>query len=233
MAVKIMLLNDEPDALQALLEKTSKRTKSVEMDSFSDTKEALNAFAQESYDLTLVNKKTDSAVLAGQLKKLRSDENAIYLAYQEAGQKRGTYARTFGQFDLFVNGKAVHFNRAKSKEVMAYLIDRRGGGVTRREIATVIFEDSQYTKNIQDYMGKIIRDLENTLAAEGISDLLVKSFNRYAVDTEKLRCDYYDYMNAKDKTAVEVPFCGEYMNQYSWAEDTIGALYFGNDDWDE
>ena len=228
-----MLLNDEPDELQALLEKTTKRTKSVEMDRFRDTEEALDAFSQDSYDLTLVNKNFDSKEVASQMKKLRPDEHSIYLAYQESGQKRGTYARTFGQFDLFVNGKAVHFNRAKSKEVMAYLIDRRGGGVTRREIATVIFEDSQYTKNIQDYMGKIIRDLENTLAAEGISDLLIKSFNRYAVDTEKLRCDFYDYMNAKDKTAVEVPFCGEYMNQYSWSEDTIGALYFGNDDWDE
>lgn len=228
-----MILNDGLDALQTLLEKIAKQTKSIKMDSFCDEEKGLDAFGQEEYDLTLINKGANGAVLARQMRKLLPDTNSIYLAYQESGQKRGTYARTFGQFDLFVNGKAVHFNRTKSKEVMAYLIDRRGGGVTKREIAAVIFEDAQYSKNIQDYTGKIIRDLENTLAAEGISDLLVKNFNHYAVDTEKLRCDYYDYMNAKDKTAVEVPFCGEYMNQYSWAEDTIGTLYFGNDDWDE
>lgn len=231
--MKIMLLNDGPDALQALLENVAKRTKSVELDSFCNEEKGLGAFAKEPYDLALVNRGPDSKAVAGQMKQLCPDSRSVYLAYQESGQKRGTYARTFGQFDLFVNGKAVHFNRAKSKEVMAYLIDRRGGGVTRREIAAVIFEDSQYSKNIQDYTGKIIRDLEHTLEAEGIPDLLVKNFNYYAVNTDKLRCDYYDYMNARDKTAVEVPFCGEYMNQYSWAEDTIGALYFGENDLDE
>ena len=230
--MKVMILNDGPDQLQKCFEQVQKRTKSIEVTSFTDGEKGLDAFAEQEYDLALIGKREKQEELAKQMRKLRPELDSIYLSYQESSQKRGVYARTFGQFDLFVNGKSLHFNRVKSKEVIAYLIDRRGSGVTKRELATVIFEDALYSKNIQDYMSKIMRDLENTLAAEGVRDLLVKNFNYYAIDPEKLRCDYYEYMNSKDKTAVEVPFCGEYMSQYSWAEDTIASLYFGNEDWD-
>ena len=231
--MKVIILNDGPDQLEKCFEQDQKRTKSMGVSSFTDSEKGFDAFATQEYDLALIGKRENQAELAKQLKKLRPEFDSVYLSYQESSQKRGIYARTFGQFDLFVNGKSLHFNRAKSKEVIAYLIDRRGSGVTKREIASVIFEDSLYSKNIQDYMGKIMRDLENTLEAEGVRDLLVKGFNYYALDPEKLRCDYYEYMNSKDKTAVEVPFCGEYMSQYSWAEDTIASLYYGNEDWDE
>ena len=45
-------------------------------------------------------------------------------------------AKTFGEFDIFVDGKLVTFKRAKSKELLAYLIDRQGGSVTRSAVFT-------------------------------------------------------------------------------------------------
>lgn len=53
-------------------------------------------------------------------------------------------ARAFGNFDLLVDGKRVAFKRAKSKELMAYLIDRHGASVTRREAFAVLWEDRTY-----------------------------------------------------------------------------------------
>ena len=41
----------------------------------------------------------------------------------------------------------------------------------------------------------------------------------YAVDVNKLECDYYSYLK-KGKPM----FLGEYMAQYSWAEVTCGLL---------
>lgn len=147
-----------------------------------------------------------------------------HLRYEVNTKTNRAYARTFGQFDFLINKKSVHFSRAKSKEVLAYLIDRKGSGVTKRELASIIFEDSIYSRNVQDYLGKIIKELEQTLKTEGMSDLLVKKRNYYAVDTEKFECDLYEYLEGKDSNESE--FLGEYMNQYSWAETTLGNLYF-------
>lgn len=152
------------------------------------------------------------------------EEELSHLRYETDTETNEIYARTFGQFDFLVHRKSVHFSRAKSKEVLAYLIDRKGSGVTKKELASVIFEDSVYSRNVQDYLGKIIKELEQTLKEEGISDILVKKRNYYAVDTEKFKCDLYEYLKGNHSSGGE--FLGEYMNQYSWAEATLGNLYF-------
>jgi hypothetical protein len=36
-------------------------------------------------------------------------------------------------------------------------------------------------------------------------------------------CDYYRYLNG-EKNASD--FCGEYMSQYSWAEETLAQIYY-------
>lgn len=145
---------------------------------------------------------------------------------QKSEEKKGIYIHTFGQFDIEVNGERICFNRAKSKETLAFLVDRRGGGVTKKEIAAVIFEDSCYSRNVQDYLGKILKDMENTLKAVGIEDILVKKYNYYAVNEACFQCDLYDYLDGKEY-AVNL-FRGEYMNQYSWAEMTLAKLCFLN-----
>lgn len=146
------------------------------------------------------------------------------LRYQDnSNKKKGIYVHTFGQFDIEIDGNPLHFNRAKSKETLAFLIDRRGG-VTKKEIAAVIFEDSIYSRNVQDYLGKILRDLESTLKMAGIGKIFIKKYNYYALNEEYFTCDLYDYFDEKPY-AVNL-FRGEYMNQYSWAEITLGKLCF-------
>ena len=46
--------------------------------------------------------------------------------------------------------------------------------------------------------------------------------NYYAVNTELVKCDYYDYLKG-DILAVN-SYQGEYMSQYSWAELTLVNL---------
>ena len=64
-------------------------------------------------------------------------------------------AHTFGNFDLLVDGVTVQFKRSKSKELLAYLIDRRGMSVSRKEIAAVLFEDAPYGLSRQKYLDAI------------------------------------------------------------------------------
>ena len=66
----------------------------------------------------------------------------------------------------------MQFKRSKSKELLAYLIDRRGMSVSRKEIAAVLFEDVPYDRSRQKYLDAIIRSLRDTLREYGIAEIL-------------------------------------------------------------
>lgn len=125
------------------------------------------------------------------------------------------YAKTFGEFDFFVDGAPLHFKRSKAKEMLAYLISIRGASASRKDVAARLFGD-KYDIQTQDYLTKIYKDLSETLAAFGAEKLLQKGYNTYSVDTALFSCDLYDY----DKGLPEAinAYKGEFMAQYEWAE---------------
>lgn len=125
-------------------------------------------------------------------------------------------AKCFGTFDVFVNGKRLEFERSKTKELLAYLIDRRGSAVTSGELRAVLWEDAESEKSKSTYLQMIKKDLLSTLKRAGVGDVLVLSWNKYAVDPEKISCDFYDYLD--DKPEGIRAYNGEYMSQYSWGE---------------
>ena len=125
------------------------------------------------------------------------------------------FARCFGDFDLFVDGKAVIFSRSKSKEILAYLISKSGGLVNRKDIAAAVFGDD-YTDKTQNYLAKLYGELVKTLKTYKIADILVKGFNQYGVDINKFNCDYYDYKKGVPH-AINA-YKGDFMAQYEWAE---------------
>ncbi|NLD18891.1 MAG: response regulator [Clostridiales bacterium] len=134
------------------------------------------------------------------------------------------FVQTFGNFTVFDKngGMPVNFARSKSKECLAYLIDRRGAEVTIKELSEVLWEEAPYSKRIMNYAEKIISDLKKSLAAAGIEGIISKKYNSIRVDTTKIDCDYY--MALDGNAAAISTFTGEYMNQYSWAERTLGGL---------
>lgn len=163
------------------------------------------------------------------LKPVSKERLAQEVAFALSGQqekkapKSRVVAQTFGQFELFADGKAVNFSRAKAKELMAYLIDRQGGSVTRAEAFAAMWEDEFYDRSMQKQFDVIIRSLRKTLDEHGISRILeMKSGNLRAVP-EEMDCDLYRFM-AGDVQAVNA-YRGEYMSSYSWASLTESYLY--------
>ena len=124
------------------------------------------------------------------------------------------FIRTFGEFDLLIEGKPVLFHSKKSKEMLAFLVDKRGAVVTKKDIAAALFEDN-YSDTTQNYLKKIKKDLVDTLKEYGIESIFIKGFNQYALDNSKFSCDLYDY----DKGLPDAinAYKGEYMAQYEWA----------------
>ena len=154
------------------------------------------------------------------LAELEHYKNLQKTAFAQDSQKPRFYAKTFGNFDFFVDGTAVKFGRTKSKEVLAFLIDRQGSACTRKEIASVVFEDSPYDRNMQSYMTKILADLKTSLEKVNAGEVFKHSGDTYAVDFAQFGCDFIDYLNGKPMNESDM-YHGEYMSQYSWAEESV------------
>ena len=127
--------------------------------------------------------------------------------------------KCFGTFEVFHKGQALPFKRTKAKELLAVLIDRNGAGMTGKQICAVLWpEDSDDTKNM-DYFRHLMQDLRNTLDGVGAGSVLCQEQYRYRVDPAQIYCDYHNFLQYGTPA-----FFGEYMSQYSWAEDTCGLL---------
>lgn len=130
----------------------------------------------------------------------------------------------FGNFDVYVREQIVHFRRSKSKEVFAYLVDRRGSSVTMSELASIIWEDGMYDKMRNRQLHTYIHDLISDFEKLGIEGIVEKSRNQISVNKNLFDCDYYDYLSGDSDAGFS--FCEEYMKQYSWAEDTLAQLIY-------
>ena len=126
--------------------------------------------------------------------------------------------RTFGNFDILVDGETVSFGRSKAKELLAYLIDRNGASIKRAEAFSVLWEDGEYDYSMQKQLDVIIRSLRSTLKDHGISEIFELKKSTLRIRPELIDCDLYRFL-AGDTDAVST-YRGEYMNQYGWA--TLG-----------
>ena len=137
----------------------------------------------------------------------------------QKAKERLLTVKCFGNFEAYANREPLDFRRPKTKELLAYLVDRNGSGVTTKEICAVLWDDNEDDKKNRNYLYQLINDLRIALKEVNAESILVKTSTTYAVDTERIDCDYYSYLK-KGKPE----FFGEYMSQYSWAEMTCGLL---------
>ena len=127
--------------------------------------------------------------------------------------------KCFGTFEVYARGEKLTFKRSKTKELFAFLVDRNGAGVTVAEIGVALWDNDKEQKN-QNYIHQLFRDLRQALETVGVEEIFERNNYFYSLNPDKLDCDYYAYL----KTG-KPEFRGEYMSQYSWAEETCGLLW--------
>ena len=128
--------------------------------------------------------------------------------------------QTFGNFECFIDGQPVRFKYSKTKEMLAYLVDRKGAMCTNGELLSILWgEDSEKKKS---YLKNLKSDLTRALAEAGLEDVLVKYRGSIGIAVDKVSCDYFDLLSGKDNMLGS--YWGEYMNQYSWSEMTHAYL---------
>ena len=140
-------------------------------------------------------------------------------------------ARCFGSFEVFAKGRPMTFKRQRSKELLAYLICLRGSSASRDEICGNLFEIPLPAEKMISNFKSIIHTLKKDLESHGCGDLLIHSRNRYSIDPNRIRCDYYEYITGR--STPENSYHGEFMTQYSWAEQFIYMLETIREEYDE
>ncbi|MBQ0001833.1 MAG: response regulator [Clostridiales bacterium] len=136
--------------------------------------------------------------------------------------KTDVFIQTFGNFEVYVKGTPVRFERRKSKEILAYLVDKRGTGVSRAELASIIWEDELYDHSKQKQLDVFIQSLKKTLAAYDIQFIFDLQKRELRVDPSSFQCDFYDFLDGKAN--AKMSYCGSYLDAYSWAEYTKAYL---------
>lgn len=128
----------------------------------------------------------------------------------------------FGSFAVFVDGSPLVFTRAKTRELLAYLVHRRGAPATNGHIASVLWEEKPNSLSVQSNTRNVIAQLTQVLRQAGIGDILCKARNSTAINVEQVSCDYYEYLQGNPR-AINA-YSGEYMSDYSWGEFTVARL---------
>ena len=134
--------------------------------------------------------------------------------------------KTFGNFDVFVDDRPISFKLAKSKEILAYLVDKQGSGVTRAEIFAAVWEDQPYDRGKQKQLDVYIRSLRDTLREHGAMEIMEIEKGTLRVRPDAFVCDAYLFFSG-DSDAINA-YRGEYMSSYPWASMTEGILYRGS-----
>ncbi len=137
-------------------------------------------------------------------------------------QKRILEAKTFGNFTLIHEGEVVKFSRTKSEELLGYLVYKKGSSVKTKELITALWGDHADSARYGSSLRNLIVDIKHTMNELEIQNFFITEYNNFRINPEVITCDYYDFLEG-DKTAIR-NFAGEFMSQYSWAEEVAGFL---------
>lgn len=160
-----------------------------------------------------------SGYLLKPIEKERLAEEINYaMSSKEPAKYPPIFARTFGEFDLFIDGKPMRFPRSKAKELLAFLIDKQGAGVKRNAAFAALYEDAIYDRKMQKSFNVIVHSLKTALTENGVGDIFDMGAGELRVNPNLFDCDLYRLLQG-DVQAINA-YRGEYMTAYYWANMT-------------
>lgn len=256
-SMKVLAIDDEEIALEALVDAIKTAAPAAEIHSFQKAEEALEFYRTTPCEVAFLDIQMwnmNGVDLAKRLKLLNANINIIFSTaygdYREEAfdlhasgyltkpitpsmirreldnlrhpvmpeQHMRVQIVAFGNFEVYVDGEPLEFRYDKTKELLAYLVDRNGAYCSNAEIMAALWEDEKKTS----YLGNLKKDLLDTLREKKCQNIIEAGWGRIRIDTEKVDCDYYKW--CEGELAGINSYRGEYMTQYSWAEFTNAGL---------
>ncbi len=148
-------------------------------------------------------------------KAVSTELNELRFKAEDAQQKR-VFVQTFGDFEIFVDGKPITFKYSRTKEMVAILISKRGAQTTNGEIIATLWEDEGDPRVKGSYLSNLRQDLQNTLTKLHLNDIIYKQRGSMAIAKDRIECDLYEWLDKKKKSRYQ--YVGDFMDQYSWSE---------------
>ena len=156
---------------------------------------------------------------AGQIR--HALENLRY-SFQESPaleEKQRIQIICFGNFDILIDGKPVKFKFDKTKELLAYLVHRKGTRCTSKEVIANLWEEEGH----DSYYRMLKKDLQDVLNKLGCGKLIYSERGQIGLaNLEFIECDYFKWVENRAE-GIKL-YNGEYMAQYSWAEE-VNAFF--------
>ena len=131
------------------------------------------------------------------------------------------YIQCFGRFTILKDGKPLPLV-GKAKEILAYLVTRRGREVSNEELYSVLWEDRTFDNEHMKVYFNAVRRLRDNLQKEGLEELLVGTARGKMINTSMFDCDYNAWRDGRANK--DEHFEGEFLSEYSWGEEILAEL---------
>lgn len=114
--------------------------------------------------------------------------------------------RVYGGFDVYDSkDRPLNFKRKRAKELLAFLYNQKGMGISSKELCSQFFEDGECNQKNLNYLYKLMQELNRALTEAGAGDIVKKVGQNYYLEMSRVKVDESD----KEK--------GEYLKGYAWA----------------
>ncbi|MFA9422752.1 MAG: response regulator [Sedimentibacter sp.] len=147
---------------------------------------AFNQYAVEAFELYAMDyimKPLTEDRLSKTLKRLLKSKSKVMLPEKP-------FIQCFGDFEIFVNGVALTWKNSKAKELLAFLVHKRGVPVDWEKIADAIWPEFDRQKSQTNFHATTYL-LRKRLAEAGLTEILDGRRGNYRIVKDTFSCDVY------------------------------------------
>lgn len=131
--------------------------------------------------------------------------------------------QTIPTFAVIVHGVPLHIAGGKPRELLALLVEFGSRGITTGEGIAYLWPEKANDATARSLFRMTFKRLADALEAAGAGGLVESRDNRRFLHTEKVECDLYRILSGDEKAKKK--YMGQYMQEYSWAEERNAQLY--------
>lgn len=191
---------------------------------------AFNEYAVEAFELQAL----DYIMKPLTEERLEKTINRLLKTKAKAKGQFKPYIQCIGDFQVSINGELMTFKNTKAKEVLAFLVHKKGVPVNWEKISEAVWPNYDLEKSQSNFHATTYL-LRKKLKDEGISHILENGRGNYRIVPNEISCDIYQLEELIKENSIEkkedyylIKELSEkgYMdeNGYSWAYSKAAQL---------
>ncbi len=180
---------------------------------------AYNQYAVEAFELSV----TDYLIKPLSRERLEKTLTRIQNSRRNTGiTEKKVSIHCFQRFECKVNDEVIPLNHLmKSKELLAFLVSRKGAATSWEQITEALWPDMDFEKAHNNFYITTYR-LRKWLSENNITQIFECRRNSYRVVPSEFQCDLYDLEKLKkdgSKIPAEYFYRGDFLEEegYEWA----------------